>query len=339
MKRGRRPDARDGHLADVGAEPPQGLHGRLEGLRHFRLHVVEEVVARHADAQPADAAREPRGIVGHGLAARRGIGRVIACQRLEHEGTVLHGARHGAGMIERPGERQDPRPAHAPIRRLEPDDAAQCRRAPDRSAGVRSEGTHGEAGRQRRARAARRPAGDVLKVPRIARRQEPVPGELDAEGELVGDELAQHDHARLGEPRHARRIVVGNPVGEERRAAGGQDAPRRVEVLVRDGNPGERPGTAGAYGGLGRARAGVRLLSGDRDVAIEGLVEALDAGEMCRRHIHWRQLAPPISPPQLGDAEIAEVSGGHGDSAVRRRRTSAPARESGPRACPSGGWA
>src|SRR6059036_2320052 len=77
---------------------------------------------------------------------------------------------------------------------------------------------------------------EPLEVPRILRGLEAMARELDAERELVRDELAEHHRASLPEPRHAGRVVLGNPVGEEGGAGGGADAARGVDVLVGDGN-------------------------------------------------------------------------------------------------------
>ena len=320
------PDARDRDVAHLGAEPAQRLHRRLERARHLGLHVVEEVVARHADLEPAHAGPERRGVIGHGLAARRRVGRVVARERLQHQRAVLDRARHRPRVIERPRERQHTGAAHAPVRRLQADDAAERCRASDGSAGVGSQRANRQPSRERRAGPARRSAGDVIEVPRIARGLVAMSGELDAEGELVRDELAEHHHAGLGEARDARRVEIRHPVREQRGAAGGEDALGRVEVLVRDRDAGEGTRFAAADRGLGLARIGERVVGRDGDIAVQLLVELVDARQVRRRHVDRGELAASIAPAELGDAEIAELSGGHGDLGPRPRRTSARAR-------------
>ena len=59
---------------------------------------------------------------------------------------------------------------------------------------------------------------------------------LEAERELVRDELAHHDRARVGPLAHDRGFVLGHPVREQLRAARRPDAARQVDVLVPDGN-------------------------------------------------------------------------------------------------------
>src|SRR5207245_9160325 len=135
-------------------------------------------------------------------------------------------------------------------------------------------------------RAARRAGGHVLEVPGVLRRLEAVARELDAEGELVGDELAEHHRACLPEPRHARRVVFRDPVSEEGRAGGGPNPARRVDVLVTDGDPEERLAVSAAeYGGPGGARVGQGALGRHGDEGVKRRVEPLDPGEERLGHL------------------------------------------------------
>jgi len=248
----------------------------------------------------------------------------VAGQRLQHEGAVLRGARHGPGVIERPRERDHAGPAHPPVGRLEPGDAAEGGRTPDGSAGVGAERAHRQAGGQGRAGAAARAARDVIEVPRVARGRKPVARKLDAEGELVGDQLAEHDHAGPLQARHAGAVRVGHPVGQERGARGGADAPGRVEVLVGDRDAGEWAGVAARERGLRGAGVGERALRGDRHVGVESLVERLDAAQQVGRVVHRPELAAAEQAAQLPDPRVTELVGAHEpDSAPPFASTSA----------------
>src|SRR5207245_9607974 len=104
-------------------------------------------------------------------------------------------------------------PAGATIGRLEAHDAAERGGPTDGAAGVRPGGAGHEPGGQRRPGAAAGAAGDVVEVPRIARRLEAMAGELQPERELVGDELAEQDGARVLPAPDAGGVVVRHPVG------------------------------------------------------------------------------------------------------------------------------
>src|SRR5206468_12550989 len=168
---------------------------------------LEEVRARHADTEPADPLAQRYQVVGDGLAARRRIGRVVAGERLEEQRAVLHRPRHRARVVEGPGERDDARAAHAPVGRLEADNVAERHGSAERAARVRAGRAVGEPGGERRGRAAGGATGHVLEAPRVLRRLEAVAWELEAESELVRDELAEHHAAGALEPRSEERRV------------------------------------------------------------------------------------------------------------------------------------
>src|SRR5439155_14872997 len=100
-------------------------------------------------------------------------------------------AGHRPEMIERPGERHHPRPAHAPVGRLEPDDAAARSGETDGAAGVGPDGAERQPGGDRRARAARGATRRVSRTPRV----------LDVTVVRVVAECAERqlDHVELAE--------------------------------------------------------------------------------------------------------------------------------------------
>ena len=128
------------------------------------------------DAQPADVAGQRRSVVRDGAVGARQILGIVAGNALQHDRAILDRPGHRAGMVEAVGVGVDPGPADEAIGRLQSDDAAQRRRAADRSAGIRAERAGDEAGRHRGARAARRAAGEMLAGPGVARRR---PGQVE----------------------------------------------------------------------------------------------------------------------------------------------------------------
>ena len=83
-------------------------------------------------------------------------------------------------------------------------------------------------------------------------------GQLEAERKLMGDEFPQEDGAGLLPALHTRRVVLGEPVGEERGTARRADPACAVDVFVSDRDAQERTRIAALQRGLG----GVRVCHG-----------------------------------------------------------------------------
>jgi len=98
------------------------------------------------------------------------IFRIVPGNRLQQDRAIFDRPGHRTGMIE--GERigVDAGTADEPVGRLQPDDAAQRRRAADRTAGIGAERGRDKPGGNCRPGAARRAAGEVIAVPWVARR-------------------------------------------------------------------------------------------------------------------------------------------------------------------------
>src|SRR3954470_6177408 len=117
------------------------------------------------------------------------------------------------------------------ICRLQADDAAQRRRAADRPPGVGAERPGDKAGRNRGARAARRAAGEVIAVPRIARRR---PRQIERRStmrEFMRRELAQQHPAGPVELRYGRGVLSRDEVLADFRMARRADPGGRINVL------------------------------------------------------------------------------------------------------------
>jgi hypothetical protein len=146
--------------------------------------------------------------------------------------------------------------------------------------------------------------------------------ELDAEGELVRDELAQHDRARALKPRHAGRVLVGNPVREQRRAARGEDAARRVDVLVAERDAQQRTrDIAAAERGLGSLGVGQRPIGGHGHERVELGIELLDPLEVRARQLDRRDRAAPETRADVANRRVEELLTGHDRLASARYRT------------------
>ena len=76
-----------------------------------------------------------------------------------------------------------------------------------------------------------------------------------------------------------RRVVGRNEVGEHLRAAGGAPAFGAEDVLLGDGNAGQRPGAAGSNAGIGSGSHGQRFFAVYGDEGVDVGVQALDPVE------------------------------------------------------------
>ena len=110
--------------------------------------------------------------VADGRVGRRRVERIEAGDDPVEPGGVGDAPRERADLIERGGKRDEPVAGHAPVRRLEADDAATGRRLPDRASGVRAEAGRDEAGRHRRGASPRGAARDPGGIPGVSRHVE-----------------------------------------------------------------------------------------------------------------------------------------------------------------------
>ena len=183
---------------------------------------------------PLMSPAERGAVVGNRLLDAARVARIVAGNRLKKERAILDRARHGPAVIERERIRHDAVAAHEPVRRHEPRDAAEGRRTAYRASGVGAQRSGNEAGGQRGARAARGASGEVLEVPRIARGRPRQIERRSAVRELVRQQLAEEDGARVAQSARRRRVFVGNVVDRDLRAAAREYAFGVVDVLERE---------------------------------------------------------------------------------------------------------
>jgi hypothetical protein len=152
------------------------LLGDTEGLgdaRHrglgLRQHAGAEVAAGDSDVQPFSAAREQRRDRLRRAVDADGIIGVVALHGVVGEREIARAARQRSQVIEARHEREGVRAREPSVGRLEAEDAAQRGRHADRAVGVGAERDRHHAAGDRAAGAARRAAGHVGDVVRIAR--------------------------------------------------------------------------------------------------------------------------------------------------------------------------
>src|SRR5215831_20529816 len=91
---------------------------------------------------------------------------------LKHMSNIFNGARHRSTMVERPTERREPVTAHPAVGRLEPDDAAESRGVTYRAGRIFAERAQTEPAGHRGTGTGTGSAGDVFRVPWIARQRQ-----------------------------------------------------------------------------------------------------------------------------------------------------------------------
>ena len=275
-----------------GCRPPSGGEGHRSGGR-------------------ADPGRAPRDTGDRPPQAARVL-RVVAGQGLEQQRAVLDAPRQRAAVIERVGVGDHARAAHQAERGHQADDTAQRGRAPDRSPGIRSERRRDEARRDGRPRARGGAAGEVGEVPGVARRGPRQIERRPGMRHLVGGELAEQHRTRIVEPGGRRGVSIGDPVDEDARVRGREDAPRVVDVLEPEGDAVQRAARR-ARGDLGLGLPGLlpRQIERARDEGARLAVVLLDALDQRLDQIDGRQLPRRDQAGQLGDREVVEI-GCHG---------------------------
>ena len=163
--------------------------------------------------------------------------------------------REPADGVEAARQRHDAVAIDRIVRRPDAEDAVQGGRNPHRAAGVAAQRKIDHAVANRRGRAAGRAAGNPVGRHRVARRTIVEVLTVEAEGEFIGDGLAQHIRAgveqRLHHGRMARgRLMGGEPIGI---AAASHPAGDVEDVLHRKGQALQR-----AARGAGDSKIAVR---------------------------------------------------------------------------------
>ena len=147
-------------------------------------------------------------------------------------------ARHRPDVVEARREREDAVDRHEPVARLEAGDPAARGRDADRAAGVGPERRVGEPERERRRRAAARPAGGPAGRRRV--RHRPVVEVLRGDRRRrtrAGSSCRRSRSPAASSRQHGLGAAVGHVLGEDGRPVGRPDAGRVEEVLDREPDP------------------------------------------------------------------------------------------------------
>ena len=305
---------RIGHF-DLDDARPQRFENRqafLHTLSDIAGRAVVIMVGRHADFQSLDAAGESLFVIGSRFVDASRILGIGAGDDARQARAVVHGAGERAHGVLRPGARHDAVAADQAVGGLQSHHAARGSRQPHRAAGVRSQRAIAGACRHRRTRAARRAAGHVRRVPRVAAMSPVVVVSGRIGGELRHVETTQPDRAGGGEPLDDGRCYPGPVIAQDVRAAGGDFAGAVIHVLVRKRHPVQRAQPGAALQRLVRLPGRFqRFLGFDRNEAVElwlharGMVKA-GAGNFDRRHF-----LPADRAGDLDQAQIEQFGRGH----------------------------
>ena len=229
---------------------------------------------------------------------------------------VAKRAHHGVLRQVGDAEGRDP-----PVAGLQPDEAREARRRPDRAAAIAGRAEGDQAGGDGGARSAAGAAGSPARVPRVASDAEDRAGGVGPGPELGGRRLAERDG-----PSGAQPLDVDLVLSRRRSSGEPPRAPRRrhagaiLEVLHAEGHAGQRAELAGPAA-RHRTVDGGGLIEGARAVEVHERVERtvalLDDGQALAHQVGGRDLA---RSHELGGFD----GGGHGHPAtVQRARVDA----------------
>ena len=156
--------------------------------------------------------------------------------------------------------------------------------------------------RHRSARAGRRPGGEAVDVPRVARRRPRQVEARAAKGELVRRQLAQHHRPSLGELADRGGVRVRHPALQQLGVRRRRDAGRAVDVLVRDRDAVQGAAPLAPHDpGLGRPRVGERPFRRHQDEAVQRCVLGGDAVQAVLRQLDRGERARGDLLGGLGD--------------------------------------
>ena len=227
---------------------------------------------------------------------------VRARHQAEQQRAILRAARQRSDGVERLRQRHRAGAADPADGGLQPGDAAEMRRHPDRAAGVRAQRRKRQSRGDRSARSRRRTAGDVIEREGIVHRT--VMGIVTGRpiGELGHLQRAEANRAGVLQALQRGRSGRGDEIAANLRAAGDDLAGLVIHVLVRQRHAMQRAATVAfcqrGVGGIGGRERGLRL---DRHEGIETGLPSRDPVETGLRHLARgdafvaRSLARPTS--------------------------------------------
>ena len=305
---GQRPHAA---FLELRAEPAKhverGVHGLLDVLRG--RDVILPVMAQNADPEPPQILSERLPVPRNRSTQAARVLRVVAGQGLQHQRAVLHRPAERPAVVERVGVGDHAGATHQTERGHQAGDTAERRRAPDRSSGIGAERHRDQAGRDGGSRACGGAAREVREVPGVARGR---PRQIERRPRvrhLVGGQLPEQHGAGLVELRGRGSVLGGDPVDEDARVRGGQDASRIVDVLEGEGDS-VQGSTRPARGDLGLGLLGLapRQIERARDEGARLAVVLLDALDHRLDQLRGRELSRGDQAPELGDREVVQVA-------------------------------
>ena len=280
------------HVLDGESDPPQVLRGSIERLPDIGVHTNVKVAARDSDRRQGRLAVQFGLIVRHRNVERAGVHRIVAGNDTKQARTIACRSSERPDDVEGVRHRHRAPTAHPAICRHEADDARNRGGAADRAARIRAQRRMDHASADGDAGAARRAAGDVLRIPGIATLRIILIVAVRSHGELDHDEAAEIDGAGPVEPVDRRGDVRRPPVCTQLRSAGRHPACPVVHVLVRERHTVQRSERRAAPLALvGRIGGRARAVPVDVDEAIQRVAEPRDAVEAGFRDVTRRRPA------------------------------------------------
>ena len=206
---------------------------------------MAEAFAQDADAQAPRRLAERAHIVAGARGDRPRIPAVMAGDDGQQPRDILDRSAHRPAMIDRIADRHRARGRHQSPGRLQAVDAAPARRRADRAALVAAERHRHLAGRDQRGAAARRAAGAMRRIVRIADHAAGAGVARARKAQILAGRLARDGAAGIENPRHHRGVDFRHITFEQRRAVHHRHAGDADVVLDRDLLAAQQPVAAG----------------------------------------------------------------------------------------------
>ena len=195
---------------------------------------MTEPLLQDADAQSLRRLLQRRHIVAGTRGDGPRIPAVMAGDNRQQPRDVLDAGAHRTAMIDRIADRHRSRRRHQAPGRLEPVHAAPARRRADRAALVAAERHRHFAGSHQRSTSARRSAGAMGRVMRVADDAARTRMACAGETEILAGGLAGDSAAGIEDSRHHRGVELGHITFEQRGAVHHGNAGHADVVLDRD---------------------------------------------------------------------------------------------------------
>ena len=202
----------------------------------FLVHAFTVVFGGHADGEALDPFTQVGGEIGVFPVGAGGVHLIVAAEDVVQHGHILHGASHGANLVQGGGKGNQAVAGNRTISGFEAHNAAVSGRLPDGAAGVGTQSQCRHAGGHRRGGTARGAAGNIVQVVGVVGLEEPGVLTGGTHGKFIHIQLAGHHGVGGQQFFHHSGVIGRHKVVQHLGSAGGEDVLGADVVLHRHGD-------------------------------------------------------------------------------------------------------